>query len=156
MFSTFFFVGYNPVLPGTTTSLVCVLLVYLLFRFFNQGYFYLIPVLAGLVSIIGIPISTAAEEVFGGKDPGKITIDEVAGVLLAFSFIQIDKARFPLLFFAGIFLVFRALDIRKPFFIFNLQKIKGGAGVMIDDIVCGIITNLIMRFSYYFAFGEFI
>ncbi|HDS09269.1 MAG TPA: phosphatidylglycerophosphatase A [Firmicutes bacterium] len=151
--STFFFVGYNPVLPGTSTSFVNVIIIFILFKYLNNLYFFIIPTAALLFTVIGFPVSSAAEKIFGKKDPGKVTIDEAAGTYISYSFLRFEQMEFPALVFIGIFLIFRALDMAKPWLIYSVQKLPGGSGIMMDDIIAGAAANILIRCIYLISFG---
>lgn len=75
-----------------------------------------------------------------GRDPGCIVIDEVAGMFLALSFLPHDLR----LYVLG-FLVFRTLDIIKPYPADKFQAINGSIGIMSDDIVAGVYANIILQ-----------
>ena len=91
-------------------------------------------------------LSEDGEKFFGTKDSSQIVIDEIIGFWVAMLFLPYN---FMMVLFA--FVIFRFLDIMKPFPINRLQRIKGGTGVMIDDIVAGIYTNIILWLLLYFA-----
>lgn len=74
------------------------------------------------------------------KDDQRIVIDEVAGVWVALAFLPKT-----ILFLSLGFILFRIFDIKKPFFIKKLQKLKGGFGITVDDIVAGICANVILQ-----------
>ena len=79
--------------------------------------------------VIGIWISSRAEPLFGHDGP-RIVIDEIAGVLIVFAGMPLD----PVTVVAG-FVLFRVLDIWKPFPCDRMQRLPGGLGVMMDDAV---------------------
>lgn len=91
-------------------------------------------------TLLAIWISGLSREILGRDDPSEIVIDEVAGFLLTLLFIPITW--FSL--FIG-FVLFRIFDILKPFPIRRLERIKGGAGIVLDDILAGIYANLSLR-----------
>lgn len=78
-----------------------------------------------------------------GKDSSRIVIDEVAGVLVTMLFIP--KQLFLLI--AG-FVVFRLVDNIKPFYIKRLENLPGGTGVMADDLLAGVYSNVILWLIY--------
>lgn len=133
------YAGKIPFAPGTFGTLAGLVPVYFL---------SLVSPLASLVILVlAVPVSIIvahqAEKTFGTKDPGWIVIDEVVGIMAALwglSFAPVPVA-------AG-FLVFRLLDIAKPFPIKYLdQKLPGGAGIVADDLAAGIMTNLVLRLA---------
>lgn len=137
LFSTIFFLGYLPA-GGTFASLVAVPIVILLS---HQYLTYTIFLL--LTIIFSIPISSQAEKMFFKKDDRRIVIDEFCGFLLAMYGISIEHR---LTIFVG-FVLYRMLDIIKPGFR-SLQKLSGGIGIVIDDLISGIITNIFLRLIF--------
>ena len=133
--STFFYIGYLPFIPGTFGSLAGIILFYLV-KNSKPQYF----VLTLAVTVLGFIAATKAEESFKRKDPGCIVIDEVSGMLISFIFLPYDLR----LVIAGFFL-FRLLDTLKPYPAGSLQRMRGAMGIMIDDIIAGIYTNLILQ-----------
>jgi len=127
------------VVPGTCGSLLTFILVWL---FVPQG-FYLLGGIAILVFLVSLWSATGAERVFG-KDNRKIVIDEGCGMLISFLFLP---KRFFLYILA--FVIFRGLDIIKPPPAKDCEKLEGGLGVTLDDVVAGIYTNLIMQILIY-------
>ncbi|MBT5429224.1 MAG: phosphatidylglycerophosphatase A, partial [Rhodospirillaceae bacterium] len=80
------------------------------------------------------------------SDPSQIVIDEVSGQLITLMFIPLE----PMWYLCG-FILFRFLDIRKPWPIRWFDtNIKGGAGIMLDDIVAGIFACVILLLSHRF------
>jgi len=139
-----FFTGYFPVASGTVGS-VAAILIYLIPGF--EQLFVIIP--ATLVIIFyGIYIGTKFEAEYG-KDPVQCTIDEVAGTWI--SLIALPKT-FGIII--ATFFLWRILDIIKPPPARNLEKLNGGLGIMIDDVISGIYTLLIMHLVVY-LFGTF-
>ena len=74
------------------------------------------------------------------KDPGEVVSDEVAGFMVTLYLLPFSWP-----FLAGGFVLFRLLDILKPFPIRRLERLPGGAGVVLDDVAAGILANLILR-----------
>ncbi|MDO8733958.1 MAG: phosphatidylglycerophosphatase A, partial [Elusimicrobiota bacterium] len=91
------------------------------------------------VFITALLICGKAEKIFGIKDDQRIVIDELAGYFIA-------VASLPKTFFVLIssIILFRFFDIKKPFFIKSVQKLKGSVGILIDDVLAGIMTNIII------------
>lgn len=133
--STFFYTGYLPFMPGTFASIVAVLLVCLVR---NNNFMHLVLTLVFLT--LGFLISGRAESLFKKKDASFIVIDEVAGVFLSFIFIPYDIR----LIVIGFFL-FRILDALKPYPAGSIQELRGSLGIMGDDIVAGLYTNIILQ-----------
>lgn len=135
--ATFFFVGYLPFMPGTWASLAGVL-VYLLVR---HNIYLFISVFVALLSA-GLYVAGKAEDIFGKKDDKRIVIDEVCGMLLIFLLIPPYK---PYLI-AG-FIVYRLLDVIKPYPAKRLEKLPRSIGIMSDDILVALYSYIIISIS---------
>ena len=139
-----FFTGYFPVASGTVGSLAAIV-IYLIPGF--EQLFVIIPTTLVII-FYGIYIGTKFEAEYG-KDPAQCTIDEVAGTWI--SLIALPKT-FGIIIAA--FFLWRILDIIKPPPARNLERLKGGLGIMIDDVISGIYTLIIMHLVVY-LFGTF-
>ncbi len=139
LLSTLFFIGTFPLFPGTVGTLAAIPL-YLLLSMLAHNLIYIF-ILLTLITV-GIWSSNFAEEYYNYRDPKPVVIDEVAGYLLAMLYIH------PSLFniFLG-FIIFRILDIIKPPPARFLEQLKGGVGIISDDLVAGFYTNLLMQIS---------
>lgn len=136
-FATGFYSGFSPLAPGTAGSLVALLMIFLYLLAGNQVSFPLIFILF----FFGTYLSQQAEKIFAKKDAQEIVIDEIVGMFIAvYAF---DKE--VLLFIIPAFILFRIFDILKPAIIGRTQKIQGGLGIMLDDVLAGIFANLIMQ-----------
>ena len=128
-----FYSGHLPAAPGTWGSLLMVLLLFF-FPFLNDIY------LISALSIGGIAVANFEERQTGIKDDSKIVIDEMAGQLLTFYTLKIS---IPVL--VGGFILFRILDITKPWLIDKVQDLPSGWGVMLDDILAGLTSLIILK-----------
>ncbi len=130
-------VGKIPFAPGTFGTLVGLPLCFFLSLCSTSfGAIFTITFI-----VLAIWVAQEAERQIKEKDPGCIVIDEIAGMMVTLLGLPFD----PLTVVAG-FLIFRILDIFKPFPARLLEKtIPGGAGVVLDDIAAGIWGNLILR-----------
>ena len=135
LITTFFYSGYLPFIPGTFGSIAGIILYYLVR---NSPYLYIGALLA--VILLGFLFCGKAEQAFAKKDPKYVVIDEVAGMLLGLGFLPHDWRLVVMGFF-----VFRLLDTIKPFPANGLQNKHGGLGIMADDLVAGIYTNLVLQ-----------
>ena len=133
--STFFYVGYFPLIPGTAGSLAGVIVYFLV----KENPLAYILTLAALL-ILGFWASGKAEKLIGKKDPSSVVIDEVCGMLLSLAFLPYNIKLVIIAFF-----IFRLLDTLKPFPIGRLERLKGSLGIMTDDLVAGIYTNIILQ-----------
>jgi phosphatidylglycerophosphatase A len=136
LLSTGLYSGYSPFAPGTAGTVVGVLLYLFIIQF--SPVYYIILIIA--LFFIGVRVSGNAEKIFGKKDHGAIVIDEIEGFLIAM--FLVPKTIF---FIISGFLLFRLLDIIKPFSRF--EQLEGGLGVMIDDIIAAVFTNVLLQLS---------
>ena len=139
--STFFYIGYLPFIPGTFGSLVGLGLFYLMK---NNGLN--LAVLTFVVTILGFLVAGRAEEILKIKDSRHIVIDEISGMLLSLIFLPYD-----IKVVLAAFFLFRLLDSLKPYPAGLLQNLKGSKGVMLDDIVAGLYTNIILQVALRWA-----
>ena len=130
-------VGYAPVAPGTVGTAVAGLLA--------LGLVQVGSVVLNLVAVLaatGLGVWAAGEtaRAMGDPDPGPVVIDEVAGFWLAIlplpprSWIAWGVA----------FLLFRLLDIWKPWPLRRLEALPGGWGIMLDDLAAGLVTGAVL------------
>ena len=131
------YLGYVPIAPGTFGS-AAGLAVFLAVRSTGSVTVELATIV--ILFAIGIWSGTVAEHHFGGVDPGPIVLDEVVGML-------ITLALLPVTFTGAIvgFLVFRVLDVVKPWPSRRFEQLPGGLGVMADDGMAAVYGNLVMR-----------
>lgn len=135
--STFGYLGYAPVAPGTFGS-VAGLAVFLVVR--STGSVVVELGAIALLFALGVWSGTVAEHHFGGVDPAPIVLDEVVGMLITLCLLPVNTLGAVVGFF-----VFRLLDVVKPFPSARLEKLPGGLGVMADDGMAAIYGNLVMR-----------
>ncbi len=136
LLATFFGLGFIPIAPGTFGTLGGVV-VYYLERDLPLSFKIFILL---FITLVGIPIADKADESWNTHDNGRIVIDEVAGYLLGVLLIPFSwKSAL-----VG-FVLFRFFDILK-IFPANVvdRKLGGGAGVMLDDLVSGVYTLIVM------------
>ncbi|NPA40006.1 MAG: phosphatidylglycerophosphatase A [Thermodesulfobacteria bacterium] len=132
--SSWALIGFLPPCPGTWATLEAVLM----FWFFRDlSILNQLLIVAG-VTLVGIISSHLTSKILREKDPDLVVIDEVAGVWLGL----VGKLHAWEFVFG--FIIFRAIDILKPFPIKRFEKLPGGFGIMIDDLIAGIFTNLIL------------
>jgi phosphatidylglycerophosphatase A len=131
------YVGYVPIAPGTFGS---ALGLGLLWGLRTVGDVRLEGLVLGLVLVLGAWSGSIAERYAGRADPGIVVIDEVAGMLITMLFIPMTGISV----LTG-FLVFRALDIVKPWPARRLEGLAGGFGIMADDVMAAVYGNLVMH-----------
>jgi len=134
--ATFFGVGYLKPGPGTWASIAAVLL------WLAEGTFNHIAARAELVgllfwialaTILGVPAATIVERECSRTDPGFVVIDEVIGQWIALLFSPVDWKH-------GLIalILFRLLDITKPFPVRRFERLPGGWGIVFDDVAAGL------------------
>jgi phosphatidylglycerophosphatase A len=137
LIATFGYIGMAPVAPGTVGSAAGVLLFYLARA---VGGWWVEPALILSLSAAGVWAATIAERALGGTDPGPVVIDEVVGMLITVAWLPLT----PLGVLVG-FLVFRVLDVVKPWPSRQLESLHGGLGIMADDAMAAVYGHLLMR-----------
>jgi len=127
--------GYFPVAPGTVGSVVGVGVVAALdaIPFALAWRDALLGLAAGLIFFTGVWAAGRSEKFFGRTDPGHVVIDEVAGQMVTFLLCPHASWKFLL---AG-FGLFRLFDITKPFPARRAERLAGGWGIMVDDLIAG-------------------
>ena len=131
------YVGFVPIAPGTAGSAAGVALFYLVRA---AGFAWGEAAVILTVLAAGVWAATNAERQLGGTDPGPVVVDEVAGMLITLAWIPVT----PLGALVG-FLVFRILDVVKPWPARQLEGLHGGLGIMADDAMAGVYGQLVMR-----------
>jgi phosphatidylglycerophosphatase A len=131
------YIGYFPVAPGTVGSAAGLLFYALVW--WSQSVYVEVGLIVALFAI-GVWAGTTSERYFGGIDPGPIVLDEVVGMLITLAFIPVGLSGA----IAG-FLLFRVFDVIKPFPAARLEKLHGGLGVMADDAMAAVYSNLSLR-----------
>ena len=138
-----FGVGYLPLVPGTYGSLVGVGIFLLLFTA-TSAPFALVLIAILIITVSGIWAASRTEELAGRKDPGKVVVDEVAGQMIAL--LPLTLFSLPSLTLGVIvsFILFRLFDIIKPYPAGRFERLKGGFGIMCDDLMAGIYAAVIV------------
>ena len=142
--ATGFGLGRLPIVPATWASLAVTLLLIAVSTFSPAT---LDPIPLGVAILLLVPAaiwSSGAAERDLGHDAKPIVVDEIVGMLVAVWAVPRGGAHSVALLFAA-FLFFRIFDIAKPFPIGASQKLPGGLGVVTDDVLAGVATNLALR-----------
>jgi len=134
-------VGYLPLAPGTYAALLAAFSWYEVAIHFSS-FQNLQWILIVLVITAGV-VSSGQMAKKWGKDPSQIVIDEVAGMWIS---LLLLPPKMSLIILA--FILFRFFDIVKPLGIRRLEKLKGGWGIMADDVAAGIYANVVARLFY--------
>ena len=136
--------------PGTWGSAAGVLWWALVVRLaYNKGWYHEI-IFDGLVVVAGILLCGVAAAIIGKKDPQEVNLDEFVAMPLVYLFNPMGPAmhggtRTGLLFILLGFLLFRLFDITKPFGIKALERLPGGFGIVLDDVMAAIYANLALQ-----------
>ena len=131
------YIGFVPLAPGTVGSAAGVALFYLVQA---TGLMWTQAALIVALFAAGVWASSAAEEALGRTDPGPVVIDEVVGMLITLAWIPVT----PLGALAG-FLIFRVLDVVKPWPARQFEAMHGGLGIMADDAMAAVYGHLLLR-----------
>ena len=142
LYNTCLFIGFIKWAPGTVASFISIILITFVKNNINFFLFNLIFIFLLLISIKMIDIYSA---IIGKKDASEIVIDEVIGVYFIFIIINNLVIFSQIIDMLLIFILFRFFDIFKPFPIKVVdQKIKNSIGVILDDIIAGVYTIIIL------------
>lgn len=131
------YLGYVPVAPGTFGSAAGLVLFYAV-RSTGSGGVELAAII--VLFAVGIWSATVAERHLGDVDPAPVVLDEVVGMLITLAFLPVSVTGA----IVG-FLIFRVLDVVKPWPSSRLERLPGGLGVMADDGMAAVYSNLAMR-----------
>ena len=138
------FIGNISFAPGTLGSIVGLPLCFLL----SKIDLSIAVVLTMLFMFLSIRIAQQAEKILKTEDPGCIVIDEIVGLMVTLLGLPFNKVSAV----AG-FIIFRFIDILKPYPIRSIEKrLTGGTGIVMDDVVAGIYSNVVLRVVYFYCF----
>lgn len=129
------YTGFIPLASGTFASLAALAIYFI--PYFEKLYIILPAIL--IFTFWGIKLGTKFEALYG-KDPAECTIDEVVGMWITLLFLPKN-----ILLALIAFLVWRTLDIIKPFPARRSESLKGGLGIMMDDIISAIYSLIIVH-----------
>jgi phosphatidylglycerophosphatase A len=138
LIASWFGIGYIKG-GGTIAAAVTCGLIWLFWATAVAQSSWVLLLITAVITLIGIYVGDKVEP-FWGKDSYRVVIDEVAGMLITMVFVPHNAW----LLLAG-FILFRFFDMVKPLFIRRLEKLPGGSGVMLDDILAGIYSNLLIQ-----------
>lgn len=130
LFATGFGTGLSPFAPGTTGCVPALLLFWFMAPPYGSWPAYIVA--TALFIALGIVTASAAEGFFGKRDDGRIVIDEIAGMMVAL----LGAPRTWQAVLLG-FLLFRFFDIVKLAPAYRAQALRGGWGIVLDDVVSG-------------------
>jgi phosphatidylglycerophosphatase A len=143
--SSGFLSGFIPHIPGTAGTLTGLLIYWLLLQ--RMAPLAFLPLLLSLL-LLGSLLCTKAEAYLGKPDAAPIVWDEWVGYWISVALLPPTAW----VLWGGFFL-FRLFDILKPPPIRRLQSLRGGWGVMVDDLVAGLYANLLLRITLWLTRG---
>ena len=144
IFSTLFFIGYIKWIPGTVGSFISLIIIIILNDFININLFIVLFVILLILSIIFIEKYSKNIKKYDAKE---IIIDEFLGIYLIIIITNDYNLFNDYIKFLLIFIFFRFFDIMKPFPANWIDKnIKNAYGVILDDLIAGIYTIIILFF----------
>ena len=133
--ATFFYLGKLPYIPGSWSSLGALIL----WIFLPLSYSLQLMIIILMFSI-GIISSKKMADATDDHDPSEVVIDEATGMGIALFMLPHS-----ITIYTMAFILFRIFDIFKPSFIYRVQNLPGGWGIMLDDVLAGIFCWLICR-----------
>jgi phosphatidylglycerophosphatase A len=135
--ASFFGIGFFPLAPGTVSSFVLILL----YKYFIHTWSWPVYAAVGLIIyLIGVITASVAESSAERKDPRFVVIDEILGQWIALFMLP---PSWPIVLAA--FFLFRVFDIIKPLGIRRAESFPGGWGIMLDDILAGMYTGILIN-----------
>ena len=151
-FVTMFGIGYIKKIPGTVSSFVTVVFLFIYFHYFelSKNYFLLILSLIFIYSFIAVNLYIKDK---ANKDPKEVVIDEFIGQSVPIYLYEIshgtDKTfNESIYIYFVIFILFRLFDIKKPFPVSYFDKnFKNSFGVVMDDVIAGLYVVLVLIIS---------
>ena len=133
--ATFFYLGKLPFAPGSWGSLGALLLWLLLPVTFSVHLSVII-----ILFVLGVYSSSKMAKYLDEHDPSEVVIDEVVGMGISLFMLPHN-----FLLYLLSFILFRVFDILKPSFIYRIQNLSGGWGIMLDDVLAGLLTFTIVK-----------
>jgi phosphatidylglycerophosphatase A len=128
--------GYSPLVPGSAGSLVGLLLFWPM-----RGWPFAWQAAAcASLFVVGAVAAGRVAKRAGLEDPGSVVVDEIVGMWITLLLVPITSWTV-----IGGFLLFRALDVVKPYPARDLEDLHGGVGIMADDVAAGVYANLVLQ-----------
>lgn len=144
LLATLFGVGHFPKAPGTAGSLVALILGSVLIHYINWQVF--LGIIMALF-VVGIIAANAHQKRHGEHDSPKVVIDELVGMWVVLFPLEAFGSQLGDFRYDGVaaFILFRIFDIWKPWPVSWADKeIKGGLGVMLDDVIAGVMAAFVL------------
>jgi phosphatidylglycerophosphatase A len=143
LYSTSLGIGYIGKGAGTVAAVACCICWYFAWA---GGYPPLLPsiLITVAITLLGVWSSSIVEKIWG-KDPARVVIDEVAGMCIGLLFVPVS-----IKYVVLALILFRFFDIVKPLFVRKMEELPSGWGIMMDDVLAGIYTNIIVNAVVWF------
>lgn len=138
-FTSLGFIGKLPGAPGTYASIATLPIAFLWASLVNENHLLTLGLIAAL-SVLGTVASAIVARELEIEDPSEIVIDEVVG-----QWIAVLALPFNWWLWLAAFVLFRVFDIWKPWIIDRSQHLPGGLGIMMDDILAGLLAFLLVQ-----------
>lgn len=138
LFSTSLGIGYIGKGGGTVAAIFCCICWYFAFGAGSPPPLLPSIIITVVITLIGVWSSSVVEKIWG-KDPSRVVIDEVAGMCISLLLIPV-KVKYLLC----ALILFRFFDIVKPLFIRKMELLPSGWGIMMDDVLAGAYTNILL------------
>lgn len=137
LIGTLFYAGRFPIAPGTAGSAVAVAIWWAAHRL---GGAWAASALGAALAVAGVWAAGRIAAARGQEDPSEVVVDEAAGMFLSLQFLPSGWE-----FVAAAFVLFRILDVTKPWPAERAERLPGGLGVVADDLVVGLYTNVLLQ-----------
>ena len=147
IFVSLFYIGFFPFASGTFASLISIFILFFLFNILSHLFMIFLFFLILFFSILFIKYYAKDLEI---KDAKEIVIDEFVGIFLIMIFFQYLNFSSELIILLNVFIFFRIFDIFKPGPVGRMDDIKSGTGIMMDDVIAGILALLVTQSLVYF------
>ncbi len=144
--------GYLPLMPGTWGSFFALIPIYFILHSTHPAAYLLLFVF--ICSVVNILTAPTAEK-YWGEDPPKMVVDEWAGQ--GITFVGVLPSVYALSDFYIIlfgFILFRFFDMVKPLGIYKIQNLRGGCGILADDLLAGFYACMILHVILFLGFGN--
>jgi len=111
-----------------------------------SGYppLYLSLIITLVITLVGVWSSDVVEKIWG-KDPARVVVDEVSGMCIGLLFVPVQ-----IKYVLTALVLFRFFDIVKPLYVRKMEMLPGGWGIMADDVLAGIYTNILVNAVVWF------
>jgi phosphatidylglycerophosphatase A len=140
-------IGYIGKGAGTVAAVACCICWYLAWA----GAYQAIPsvIITVIITFVGVWSSNKVVPLWG-EDPARVVIDEVAGMCIGMLFLPVTVT-----YVLCALILFRFFDIVKPLYIKKMELLPGGWGIMMDDVLAGIYTNILLQLVVAFKLLKF-